>query len=67
MPNRDTIDARDLATTWRTLRAVARNHELGSPAESYLAAARKLIAAEVRTQHGVDAWTDMVEGNTTQP
>lgn len=64
MPDREaTIDPRDLATTWRTLRVVAHNYELGSPAEAHLAAARKIIAAEVRAQHGVDAWTDMVEGN----
>jgi hypothetical protein len=52
----ETITANDLAITWCTLMAVARNYEPGSLGEAELIEARRLIEVEVRAQHGDDAW-----------
>jgi hypothetical protein len=46
----------DLATTWRTLRTVAGNYELGSIGHASLIEACRLIEVEIRAQHGDAAW-----------
>jgi hypothetical protein len=52
----ETVASDDLARTWLTLTAVARNYAMGSSGEACLVEARRLIEVEMRAQHGDEVW-----------
>lgn len=60
------ITPEDLAITWQTLMAVARNYDIGTESQACLIEARRLVEVEVRLQHGDDAWQKMLDGSLTE-